>query len=32
MKMLNNTSYKLMSNNNEKKDYNAGVSAGTRKF
>ena len=31
-KMPNNKSYKLMSNNNEKRDYNAGVSDGTKKF
>ena len=30
--MLNNKTYKLMPNNNEKRDYNAGVSDGTKKF
>ena len=31
-KMPNNKSYKLMPNKNEKRDYNAGVSDGTKKF
>ena len=31
-KMPNNISYKLMPNNDEKGDYNAGVSDGTKKY
>ena len=31
-KMPNNKSYKLMPNNNEKRDYNTGVSDGIKKF
>ena len=31
-KMPNNISYKLMPNNDEKRDYNAGVSDGTKKY